>query len=158
MNTTTQETTEAVPAPAPVDWGAVIGLHAAVTAVIAFVITVIWGLTGGGYFWPMWVWAGISLPLGVHYVVYKSMTAPDRNLFRLNCGLTAVAEVYIFSVWLMRPIMISRLAAIIDAPSHTSRAFQRQIRSTTWPTGIFSAHGMPAQKSSAARNAGERSR
>ena len=51
--------------------------------------------------------------------------------------------------------MMSRLAAIIEAPSHTSSAFQRQIRSTRWPTGIFSAHGMPAQKSSTARNAGE---
>src|ERR1051326_2616443 len=46
----------------------------------------------------------------------------------------------------MRPIMMRRLAAIIAAPSHTSAAFQRQMRSTTWPTGIFTAHGMPAQK------------
>jgi hypothetical protein len=58
----------------------------------------------------------------------------------------------------MRLTMMSRLAAIIPAPSQTSAAFQRQIRSTRWPTGIFSAHGMPAQKRSAARNAGETSR
>jgi signal transduction histidine kinase len=101
MNTITEETTEYAPEPAPVDWGAVIGLHAAVTAVIAFVVTVIWGVTGAGYFWPMWVWHGIALPLGVHYAVYKAMTAPDRNLFRLNVGLTAVAEAAIFSVWLL---------------------------------------------------------
>ena len=54
---------------------------------------------------------------------------------------SALITARIASVWLMRPIMISRLAAIIAAPSHTSSAFQRQIRSTTWPTGIFSAHG-----------------
>ena len=54
--------------------------------------------------------------------------------------------------------MMSRLAASIAAPSQTSSAFQRQIRSTRWPTGIFSAHGMPAQKPSAARNAADRSR
>ena len=41
---------------------------------------------------------------------------------------------------------------------HTSAAFRRQIRSTRCPTGIFSAQGMPAQKSSPARNAAERSR
>jgi hypothetical protein len=30
----------------------------------------------------------------------------------------------------MRPIMMSRLAAIMEAPSQTSAAFQRQMRST----------------------------
>ena len=50
-------------------------------------------------------------------------------------------------VWPIRPTMMSRLAAIIDAPGHTSAAFRRQIRSTRWPTGIFSAHGIPVQKS-----------
>ncbi len=64
----------------------------------------------------------------------------------------------IASRWVISPIMMSRLAAIIAAPSHTSAAFQRQIRSTRWPTGIFSAHGMPAQKASAARNSAESSR
>ena len=69
----------------------------------------------------------------------------------------ALITALIASMWLMRPIMISRLAAIMPAPSHTSSAFQRQIRSTTCPIGIFSAHGMPAQNSSAARNSGESS-
>ena len=54
--------------------------------------------------------------------------------------------------------MIRRLAAIMAAPSHTSTAFQRQMRSTTWPTGIFTAQGIPAQNASAARNSAERSR
>ena len=37
------------------------------------------------------------------------------------------------------------------APRETSRAFQRQMRSTRWPIGIFSAQGMPTQKPSEAR-------
>ena len=40
----------------------------------------------------------------------------------------------------------------------SNTAFQRQMRSTMWPTGIFIAQGMPAQNPSAARNSAERSR
>ena len=54
--------------------------------------------------------------------------------------------------------MISRLAAIRDAPRYTSPAFRFQTRSTMCPSGIFSAHGIPAQKPSAARNSAERPR
>jgi hypothetical protein len=32
------------------------------------------------------------------------------------------------------------------------------MRSTRWPSGIFNAHGSPAQKPSAARNSAERPR
>ena len=53
------------------------------------------------------------------------------------------------------PAMMSRLAAISPAPRNTSQLFQRQMRSTRWPSGIFSAHGMPAQKPSAARKEAE---
>ena len=51
--------------------------------------------------------------------------------------------------------MISRLAAMSAAPTHTSHDFQRQIRSTRWPSGIFSTQGMPAQKPSIARNSAD---
>ncbi len=53
------------------------------------------------------------------------------------------------------PIITKRLAAISEAPSQTSAALWRQIRSTRWPSGIFSAHGRPAQKPSAARNSAD---
>ena len=26
----------------------------------AFMVTLIWGLTGAGYFWPRWVWFGLG--------------------------------------------------------------------------------------------------
>ena len=58
----------------------------------------------------------------------------------------------------MRPYMMRRLMATSPAPSQTKRPFQRQITSTRWPSGIFSAQGMPAQKLSPARKAAERPR
>ncbi len=32
------------------------------SALCAFIVTVIWGSTGAGYFWPMWVWFGLAIP------------------------------------------------------------------------------------------------
>ena len=57
-------------------------------AVIAFVVTVIWGLTGGGYFWPMWVWLGISLPLGV--ALTPSRASDDRRAGPERCSGSTV--------------------------------------------------------------------
>jgi hypothetical protein len=54
--------------------------------------------------------------------------------------------------------MISRLVAISPAPSHTSPALCRQIRSTRCPSGIFKAQGIPAQKPRAARKAADKPR
>ena len=51
--------------------------------------------------------------------------------------------------------MMSRLAAISAAPRKTNAPFHRQTRSTIWPTGIFSAHGIPAQKPSDASSAAD---
>jgi Putative sensor len=48
-------------APAPLrrrprpDGGAVLALQLALTALFGFTVTLIWGLTGGDYFWPVWV-------------------------------------------------------------------------------------------------------
>ena len=54
--------------------------------------------------------------------------------------------------------MISKLVAINDAPKTTSQPLYRQIKSTRWPTGIFKAQGIIAQKPNAARNSAERPR
>ena len=59
------------------------------------------------------------------------------------------------SVWPSKPIMITTLAAIKPAPTKTSAAFHRQIRSTRCPSGTFRAQGKPAQKPRAARNSAD---
>ena len=61
----------------------------------------------------------------------------------------------IASVWAIKAYMMVTLAAISPAPSQTSSAFQRQMRSTRWPSGILSAQGMTAQKVSPARKAAD---
>ena len=48
------------------DRSAALAIHVTITALIGFVVTMIWGLTDSGEFWPMWVWFGICIPLAVH--------------------------------------------------------------------------------------------
>jgi signal transduction histidine kinase len=43
-----------------------LGLQAAVSGVVALTTAVLWGATGGGTFWPGWVWFGLSIPLVLH--------------------------------------------------------------------------------------------
>jgi hypothetical protein len=54
--------------------------------------------------------------------------------------------------------MMPSEAATSPAPSQTSTAFQRQMISTRCPSGIFSAQGSPAQNTSPASVAAEKSR
>ena len=44
------------------DRSAALAIHVTITALIGFVVTMIWGLTDSGEFWPMWVWFGLVHP------------------------------------------------------------------------------------------------
>ncbi len=45
---------------------AALGLHAVLSVLVGAACTLIWGLVGGGYFWPKWVWLGVAIPFGLH--------------------------------------------------------------------------------------------
>ena len=68
------------------DRSAALAIHVTITALIGFVVTMIWGLTDSGEFWPMWVWFGLCIPLAVHgglWSVWRSTpagrTGPSRS-------------------------------------------------------------------------------
>jgi signal transduction histidine kinase len=74
-----EHTTHHPTAPAPPEWGAVLSLHAAMSAFVGFLVTVIWAATGFNYFWPIWVWFGVGIPLALHTAVYLGCRAsPGR--------------------------------------------------------------------------------
>jgi signal transduction histidine kinase len=50
-------------------WRRALALHAAVSGVIAFAVTVLWAMTGGS-FWPRWVWYGLAIPFGLNAALY----------------------------------------------------------------------------------------
>lgn len=57
-------------------WGAALALHAALSAVPAFVATVVWASVGFGYFWPAWVWFAVAVPLGLHGAIFLGCRFP----------------------------------------------------------------------------------
>jgi signal transduction histidine kinase len=70
-------------------------------AALATLLLVIWALTGAGYFWPMWAWFGLGLPL--------SLVAASRWVRRLpearNRGL-ATQVVACFAVLVVGDVLI----------------------------------------------------
>jgi signal transduction histidine kinase len=61
------------------DSRAMLRAHATADAIIGFVCTLIWGLTGQGYFWPGWVWFGLLVCLGLHAWYVHRQTPRHRE-------------------------------------------------------------------------------
>jgi signal transduction histidine kinase len=98
--TTTPEGSEE-PAALPPDWDAIVALHTALTALAGLVVTVLWGVTGAGYYWPVWVWFGLGLPLALHATVRFACLAPagrTRGL-AIHAGVTGVIAVALVALW-----------------------------------------------------------
>jgi signal transduction histidine kinase len=62
--------------PGAVDGGAVLALATALAAVVGFLVTAIWGVTSRGYFWPVWVWLGLAIPLVSVTAIRGAVRAP----------------------------------------------------------------------------------
>jgi signal transduction histidine kinase len=61
-------------------WGASIAVEAALSLLLGLVLIFIWGLTGAGYFWPMWVLFGLSVPLAIQLAIRAALRAPEGRL------------------------------------------------------------------------------
>jgi signal transduction histidine kinase len=84
--------------------GAVLSLHMALSALCGFVVTLIWGLTGLGYFWPMWVWFGLGVPLALHATVRHTWraVAPGRTRrIAMHGALSAWAGSTLLVIWVL---------------------------------------------------------
>jgi signal transduction histidine kinase len=78
--------------PAEHDNSAAFALHAAISAVIGLVVTVIWAATGGGYFWAGWVWMGLGAAVAVHAALRWALRIeqPGERAVAIVGSLTAV--------------------------------------------------------------------
>src|SRR6478609_7478548 len=84
-----------------INWRAVQTLQLGATGFIVFLMVGIWAATGfGQYFWPIWVWFGLSIPLAVQYAIRRALVCrrrdPDLHLgddrLRLLALLAAVRD------------------------------------------------------------------
>jgi signal transduction histidine kinase len=53
-----------------------LSLHAALTVLLCAAVTLVWAVTGGGSFWPMWVWFGVAIPVSLHALIFDARRVP----------------------------------------------------------------------------------
>jgi signal transduction histidine kinase len=57
-------------------WGAAIALEAALSVLVSLTIIFLWGVTGGGYFWPKWVLFALAIPLVAQLAIRGALRVP----------------------------------------------------------------------------------
>jgi signal transduction histidine kinase len=57
-------------------WGAAIALGAALSVLVSLTIIFLWGVTGGGYFWPKWVLFALAVPLVAQLAIRGALRVP----------------------------------------------------------------------------------
>jgi signal transduction histidine kinase len=90
------------------DGGRALSIHITFTALVGFTCTLLWGLTGANYFWPMWVWYGILIPLGLHAAVRYAVLATEHESRRyralaVQAAIAGVAVLACVVLWVMTP-------------------------------------------------------
>jgi signal transduction histidine kinase len=83
--------------------GSALSLQIALSAIAGFVTTLLWAVTGGGYFWPAWIWFALAVAAGLHVVILRALTAapgPYRAL-RIHGEATALLVGVYVAIWLL---------------------------------------------------------
>jgi signal transduction histidine kinase len=56
-----------------------LAIQAVVSGVVAVSTTILWAATGGGTFWPKWVWLGLAIPMALHGALHGALSVrPGR--------------------------------------------------------------------------------
>jgi signal transduction histidine kinase len=76
-------------------------LHIALSGLLGLVTTIIWAITGGGYYWPAWVWLGVAVPVAIHAIIRFGLSAPAsaRHGLYLHCMVTGLVAAILLTVW-----------------------------------------------------------
>jgi signal transduction histidine kinase len=84
-------------------WGAAIALQTALMAMLGFAAVLIWSLTGAGYFWPMWVWFGLGVPIALQLSLRRALRTPPgrRRGLAIHAAVFWVLSGTLVLLWLM---------------------------------------------------------
>jgi signal transduction histidine kinase len=96
-----QARTSAGEAAAEVGRRSALSVYVALAVVIAVVVTLIWALTGAGYFWPRWVWFGVGAPAALWASVGRARRVHDRGprRFAVLVAVAGVLSVMMVLIW-----------------------------------------------------------
>ena len=103
------------------DWGAVLALECAISALIVLIVVFLWGVTSGGYFWPMWVIFALAVPIVIQLAIRWALRKPPGHPRALAIvgavfGSIALIQIAIYALsgggyfWPLWPIASMALA------------------------------------------------
>src|SRR5215216_1389882 len=78
-----------------------IAIHATVSGIVAASTTLLWAATGGGSFWPRWVWLGLAIPMGLHAALHGALSVkPGRARgIAVHAALSGVLAGTLILIW-----------------------------------------------------------
>ena len=83
-------------------WPVLLRFEAFLSVVIGISVGVGWAATGGGHFWPRWVWFGLAVPLALQAAVRWGLRAPQgRRFLAMHSSLSFVLAVMLVVIWLL---------------------------------------------------------
>jgi signal transduction histidine kinase len=85
-------------------WGRALELQAGLLVTLGLATTLIWVITGRpSYFWPMWAWLGLAVPLALQVGVRRALrTRPGRRrTLAVHGAVSAVLGALLVLLWLM---------------------------------------------------------
>jgi signal transduction histidine kinase len=75
-------------------------IHAAVSGLLGLLCTAVWAVTGAGYYWPVWVWLGLLIPLSLHFGLREAARiAPERRALAIQAVISLVVIGVAIAVW-----------------------------------------------------------
>src|ERR687893_583307 len=81
--------------------GMALSLHAALTVMLDVLVTIVWAATGGGEFWPVWVWFGTGIPLALHALLFDAIRRPREPLkaITVHAQVTGLVAAILIVIW-----------------------------------------------------------
>jgi signal transduction histidine kinase len=79
---------------------AALSSQAIISGLIALVVAIVWVATDSDYFWPVWVWLALAVPLGVHAAVRYAPPGHHQPL-AVQGGISSVIGSALVVVWLL---------------------------------------------------------
>jgi signal transduction histidine kinase len=84
-------------------WRRALAFQAALSGLVAFMMAALWAVTGGGEFWPRWVWYGLAIPFGLNAALYGAFQIRRRRwrIFGVHAALFAWVSGTLVLTWAM---------------------------------------------------------
>ena len=83
-------------------WHTFLRFEAFLSVAIGLTVGIGWAVTGGGPFWPRWVWFGLAVPLALQAAIRWGLRAPKgRRFLALHSSVSFFLATMLLAIWLL---------------------------------------------------------